>query len=224
MKTEIKPELEEKLRKVIPGFFDSEIARAKARSLKDLISLENKHFLETWNSSGIPLLYDLKYFLEKNNKSKVLLKRNIKNNILIDLGCGAPPSRLPAMGIVRMLEPSIYIGIDKYFEGQIWEKSPKNRSFEHEFYLENLDKIDALKFTIGLPSNFANFMLNAVCDDYVIKNHRYLKELAHEVHRATLQKGIVFGGLNPKYFEDVGFKRVDALLKDGYDLSILRKG
>ena len=125
-------ETERKLKEFVPDFFDSEIARARVHSLKDLILSENKHYLETRNYKEMPMSHGLEYFLKRRYEGKALLEKSIKNSTLIDLGCGPPNSKIVARNILDILEPGSYIGIDKYLEGEIRRKNPKKKGNKYE--------------------------------------------------------------------------------------------
>lgn len=117
--------------------------------------------------------------IKKSPRAWKTIKRKLKGQVLIDLGCGADQQAV----IVMASETKVakYFGVDKIIK--------TNQQFIHKSTEVNILNGDLLQFASKLTTNSCNFIFSGI--DFLQGD--YLNLLVTEITRATRPGGIVFG-------------------------------
>lgn len=176
-------------------------------SVKDIISDEEEldALLKREKS-----LYDEPGIISDNSLTKTgkFLKDKLKDNTLIDLGCG---DQSFVQNMAHAFGAKRYLGVDI----KTSESVHKNANFE-SYRLRN----DMLLFVSSLPDNYGSFFIAGAEDysgdviqegvDVDIEPSVYMQALLKEIHRATKPGSVLIIGANntlpnPR---QVGFKHI----------------
>jgi len=111
-----------------------------------------------------------------------VVKRKLKGQVLIDLGCGLNYGKI--IRIASKVKVAKYYGVDKVIN--------KESHYVVEGVEVNLFNKDMLEFCSKLTTNSCNFVMNGI--DFLDQmGGNYLDLFIAEVTRATRRGGIVFG-------------------------------
>lgn len=179
---------------------------------KDSASLQRVKDIEKFvkdlpqNESGInlPQSFSIDYFIEfllnhdRRRKDYELIKNKFKDTTVVDLGAGDSVAIHHLLPYLTEMEIKEYIAVEKFY-GNKQEDAPEP--------MENTDmggnvidskmksyriNSDMFIFISKLPDNSCNFIMNGI-DHYVIHNDKYWEKLSQELHRVTLELGIITG-------------------------------